>query len=407
MKVLIVSQYYPPEPFRVGDLASGLVEHGCEVTVLTGFPNYPKGKLYEGYRIRPYYIEHRDGVKIVRVPLFPDTSYSAFRRIANYLSYMFSASLLGPILIRPESYDAIITWQLSPVTIGVPSVVIKTLHFSKAPILFCVQDIWPESLEATGLAKNKTILGLIHRLVGFLYRRSAMVLVQSRGMIPKVLEHGIPPERLGYLPNWAEDLYRPVPYDAELAEREGMKGRFNVVFGGNVGSAQNLEQVLGAAKMLQDYPDIQFVIFGDGASRAALEKAARDLPNVVFRGYRPAELMPKLYAIAGAVLVSLRKDPLFAITVPSKVQSYLASARPIIAALEGSGAEIVIEAEAGVACSPENPEALRDAVLMLYHMTPEERRQLGENGRRYYEEQFARPRILERLVTFMHGKVTQ
>ncbi|MGB7442585.1 MAG: glycosyltransferase family 4 protein [Coleofasciculaceae cyanobacterium] len=401
MKILIVSQYFPPEPFRVGDLALGLRERGCEVTVLTGYPNYPKGKLYEGYRIKLFEREDYHGVSLIRVPLYPDTSYNKFKRISNYLSFAVSASLLGSCLIRPHQYDRIITFQLSPVTIGLPAVVIKAIHFSQVPIYFWVQDIWPESLQAAGLVAEGIMLKGTRRLVSFLYRNSQKILVQSTGFIPKVLEYDIPRKRVEFLPNWAEDLYQPVEPDQELAQREEMATGFKIVFAGNIGAAQSLETLVEVARMLIDYPDIRFVILGDGANLDNLKTAAQGLSNISFKGRRPVETMPQYFALADVLLVQLRRDPLFALTIPSKIQSYMACARPIIAGLEGSGAEVILDAQAGLICEPENAIALRDTVLKLYHMSPEERHQLGRNGKDYYDQYFSRTSVMDRLLEIL------
>ncbi|MCT7950027.1 glycosyltransferase family 4 protein [Ancylothrix sp. C2] len=403
MKILIVSQYFPPEPFRVGDLAVALQERGCQVTVLTGFPNYPKGEIYDGYQLQPFKREDYQGVSVLRVPLYPDTSYSKLKRISNYLSYAASASLLGPLLIHPSKYDRIITFQLSPVTIGLPSIAIKAAHFSKAPIYFWIQDIWPESLQAAGLVEKGLAIQLTRNLVNFLYHRSEKILVQSTGFIPKILEYGIPAEKIEFLPNWAEDLYEPVDRDLELAKRERMAGYFNVVFAGNVGTAQSLETVVKTAQMLADYPGIQFVILGDGANLEKLKTEAEGLTNICFKGRRPVETMPQYFALADALLVQLKRDPLFAITIPSKIQSYLACARPVIAGLEGSGAKVIEDAQAGVVCEPENPASLRDAVLNLYKMPLEQRQKLGENARQYYDSYFSRSRVIDRLIEIMKG----
>jgi colanic acid biosynthesis glycosyl transferase WcaI len=324
LKVLIVSQYFPPEPFRVGDLALGLHERGCKVTVLTGFPNYPTGKIYKGYRIQPYQFEDYHGVSVIRVPLYPDTSYSKLNRILNYLSFALSASFLGVFLLKRDRYDCIVTFQLSPVTIGLPSIAIKAAHFSQAPIYFWIQDIWPESLEASGLATKGLAIELIRKLVGFMYQRSEKILVQSKGFIPKISEYGIGFDRIEFLPNWAEDLYQPVEPDLELAKREGMDTGFNVLFAGNLGKAPSLETLIEAAQMLGDYPDIRFVILGDGPNFEKLKAAAQGVNNISFKGRRPLETMPQYFAIADALLVQLRRDPLFTITIPSKVQSYIA-----------------------------------------------------------------------------------
>lgn len=403
MKILIVSQYFPPEPFRVGDLALALQERGFEVTVLTGFPNYPQGKIYEGYRIQLFQRENYHGVSVIRVPLYPDTSYSKLKRTANYLSYAVSASLLGSFLIRSKQYDRIITFQLSPVTIGLPSVIIKTLHLSRAPIYFWIQDIWPESLQAAKLVNKGIAIQIIRKLVNFLYHRSEKILVQSPGFIPKILDYNIPPQKIDFLPNWAEELYQPLEPNLELAAQEKMLGYFNIIFAGNIGTAQSLETLVKAAQMLTHYPNIKFVILGDGSNLEKLKREAAGLTNICFKGRRPVETMPRYFALADALLVQLKRDPLFAITIPSKIQSYLACGRPVVAGLEGSGAKVIEEAKAGIVCEPENPNSLCNAVISLYNLPPEQRKQLGINGRKYYDTYFARSKVIDRLVAIMKG----
>lgn len=401
MRVLIVSQYFPPEPFRVGDLSRGLLERGHEVTVLTGFPNYPKGTLYPGYRMRLVQREDYYGVRVIRVPLYPNTSYSLVRRGLNYASYAVSASLLGPWLTGP--IDRVLVFQLSPVTIGIPGVVMKTVR--RAPMAFWIQDIWPDSLVDSGVVGDSFLVRRIGDLTAFLYKHSDRILVQSPGFIPKVMERGVPREKIAYLPNWAEDFYRKVEPDPEFARREGMDGQFNVVFAGNFGAAQGLDTVLAAADRLRHYHDIRFILLGDGAMSAELRAQAEKLglDNVVFKGRKPAELMPHYFALADVLLVHLRRTPLFAVTIPSKIQSYLACARPIIAALEGSGAEVILEANAGLTCRPEDPEALADSIVAMYRSSPADREAMGRNAREYYEHHFARDLILDKLEHLLMG----
>ncbi len=395
MKVLIVCQYYPPEPFRVGDLAQGLQEQGFEVTVLTGFPNYPHGKLYSGYPLRFFRRDVHQGVVIWRVPLFPNTSFDKLQRVLNYVSFFLSASLIGPFLVGSK-YDAILTFQLSPISMGIPSVVIRALSGFRIPIYHWIQDIWPESLAASGLQVSPQITKAIRRLAGFLYHHSAKVLIQSQGFESRILEYGVAKDRIEYVPNWAEDLYQPIESNSEFAQKESMSGGFQVVFAGNTGAAQGLETIIDTARLLQNYADIQFVIIGDGANFQQLKDYAKGVSNIIFKGRKPLESMPMYFSIADVLLVHLRRDPLFALTIPSKIQSYLACGRVIVAGLEGSGKDVV-DSSGGITCEPENPEAMRDAIVHVYKMSINERQAIGQKAITYYKAHFSRSRILGQL----------
>lgn len=396
MKILIVCQYYPPEPFRVGDLARGLHERGHQVTVLTGFPNYPQGKLYKGFSLRLFRQDNDHGVTVWRVPLFPDTSFNRLKRILNYVSFFLSASLIGPFLVGCR-YDAILTFQLSPVSMAIPSVIIRALSGFRIPIYHWVQDIWPESLEAAGLKTNPKVVGLLRKLVSFLYHQSEKVLIQSEGFRNLVLSYGIASSRIEYLPNWAEDLYQPLNPDIEFAKKESMGEGFHVVFAGNIGAAQGLETVIDAAKLLQSHSDIRFIIIGDGANLENLKSYARDVSNVELKGRKNLELMPTYFALADVLLVHLKRDPLFALTIPSKVQSYLACGRVVVAGLQGSGSEVINESEGGIVCEPENPQALCDAILKVYKMPIAERQKMSQNALNYYSTHFSRNLVLDKL----------
>ncbi len=404
MRVLIVGQYFPPEPVKVGDLALGLRELGHEVAVLTGFPNYPYGRIYKGYRIRLFQCETRDGIHVLRVPLYPDHSYSKFLRFLNYASFAVSGSLLGPFLV--DKFDRIIVFQTSPVTMGAPAIVLRRIRGGR--LLFWVQDIWPETLEASGVILSPTLMRAIRWVVKTIYRNCDLMLVQSPGFVEKIHDYGVPLNRIFYLPNWAEDIYDIVPYDDEFAAAEGVGQGFTVVFAGTIGVAQNFEVVLQAAGFLQAATDVRFVIVGDGAMYDRSVSLAKQLGlrNVTFKGRRPAEQMPKFFAAADALLVTLRKNPVFAITVPTKLQSYMACGRPIIAALDGVGAEIVRESGGGVVCPPGDPEALRDAVLRLRAMSKQEREMMGMKARRYYEANFARRLVLSKLNELLTSEST-
>jgi colanic acid biosynthesis glycosyl transferase WcaI len=401
MRILVVTQYFWPEGFRINDLALGLRERGHEVTVYTGKPNYPGGQFFPGYGFFNRPTEDYHGVRVVRVPLVPRGAGTGYRLALNYLSFAVFASVLAPLRCR-GSFDAILVYEPSPITVGLPAIVLKALK--RAPLLFWVQDLWPESLSATGAVRAPWVLRTVERLVRFIYRRCDRVLVQSRAFIEPIARLGTAPERIVYFPNSAEALYRPVAVEDASAERGLMPGGFIVMFAGNIGAAQDFGTVLSAAERLKSHADIRWVVIGDGRVLHWVESevARRGLTGTVhLLGRHPVEAMPRFFAHAGALLVTLRKDAIFALTIPAKVQSYLACARPVVAALDGEGARVIAEAGAGLAVPAEDTQALADAVLALYRMPPAERLAMGQRGRAYFEAHFERGRLLGQLEGWM------
>ncbi len=406
MNILIVTQYFWPEQFRINDVATALRKKGHAVTILTGLPNYPEGKYYSGYGFTFRREEDYKGIKVVRVPLIPRGSGKPFRLVANYFSFMFFATLLAPFYLR-DSFDVQLVYQTSPVTVGLPAVLIKRLK--RVPILFWIQDLWPESLEATGAVKNSSILALVDKFVKFLYRKSDMILVQSRGMISSVRSKGIPGKKVRYLPNSAEDLYRPNPKIQNSEEYSTLPTGFRVVFAGNIGEAQDFGTILSAAELLNHNTDINWVVIGDGRRRGWVEEEVqkRGLADSVYLlGRHPVESMPGFFSLADALLVTLKKERIFALTIPSKLQSYLASAKPIIAGLDGEGASIVEEADAGLTCPAESPEQLAEIVLEMYHLSDNERSSMGQRGREYFEKEFEGNVLLDKLEKIMEEVVS-
>lgn len=400
MRLLIVSQYFPPEPFRVGDLAAGLRDLGNEVEVLTAFPAYPLDHLYQGYRLRIYQRDRYEGIPVLRVPFYPGYGAGGLKRALNSLSFALSGSLIGAALVRPP--DAILVYQVSPVTMALPALVVRALRGGR--VYLWVQDLWPETLEALNVITRPALLRLADRLVRFIYHRCDRILVQSPGFIEAVAARGISHNRIIYLPNWAEELYRVLPPDPIFMRAEGLDGTFNLIFAGNLGLAQNIGLLLDVAEMLRDHLEIRFIIVGDGSEFPMLVERARmrGLRNVIFKGRQPLEKMPRYFAAADALVVQLKMNPVFAVTIPSKVQSYLACGRPILAALVGSGAEVIKEAGAGIVCQPDDAQALRDAVLTLWRMPRQEREAMGRNARRYYERHFERRLILTQLDAILN-----
>jgi glycosyltransferase involved in cell wall biosynthesis len=409
MRVLIVSQYFWPENFPINSLAVGLRERGHLVTVLTAIPNYPSGRFFPGYGYFRKVRKDYGGIKVLRVPLVPRGGGGKVRLAINYLSFALSSSLLAPLVCRGK-YDLIFVWESSPVTIGLPALVLK--RTKSAPIMFWVQDLWPESLAATGAVKSPLILRWVDDLVRFIYRGCDRVLVQSRAFSPRVEKQGVEPRRILYFPNWAEELYRPVDVEPDAIERKEMPDGFRILFAGNIGAAQDFGTILAAAERLKEHLGIQWMIMGDGRMRSWVEDEIRkrELGRTVhLLGRRPAEAMPRYFSLVDVLLVTLRKEPIFALTVPSKVQSYLACAKPILAALEGEGARVIEEAGAGLSVAPEDSEALAEAALALYRTPEIERNAMGLRGRKYSESHFERRMLLDCLECWMNelrGEVT-
>ena len=406
MKILIVTQYFWPENFRINDLAVGLKDRGHDVEVLTGMPNYPGGQLFPGYGGFLPATQSFQGIPVNRVPLVPRGARRNWRLAANYASFALSASVIGPLRCRGK-IDAIFVYEPSPVTVAIPGIVLRTLK--SAPMLFWVQDLWPESLSATGAIHSPWTLRLVQRLVNFIYRRCDLVLVSSKGFKNHVLSSGISEDCIAYLPNWAEELYRPLAETPASVQAE-MPGGFKVMFGGNIGSAQSFETIIGAAERLRQHPDIQWVVLGDGNMRPWVADRIRALGlerQFHLLGQRPMDVMPAYFSAADALLVTLRADPVFTLTVPSKIQSYLACGKPIIAAINGEGADIVIESGAGIGCPAENPDKLAQAVLSLYRKPEHERHAMGRRGRAFFETNFEREMLLsqlERWIVDLSGK---
>lgn len=398
MHILIVSQYFWPENFRINDLALGLLERGHQVTVLTGVPNYPDGSFFDGYG---YFNKQQDyhGVKIVRVPLLPRGKGGGLRLALNYLSFAVTASVFGPLLCKGK-FDQIFVFEPSPITVGIPALVLQKLK--SAPVLFWVQDLWPESLSATGAVKSKKVLALVAHLVKFIYQRCDRILVQAKSFSDSVQQYGGEKTKIVYFPNSAESLFT-TPSSTTTTISPLPEG-FKIMFAGNIGAAQDFETIIDAAERLQSHKDIHWIIVGDGRMRAWAEAEVKKRAlsdNVHFLGRYPLETMPSFFSHADALLVTLKKEPIFAFTIPSKIQSYLACSRPVVAALDGEGANVIKEAGAGFICPGGAPDELAQAVLKMYETPKSGREKMGASGKAYYEANFDRDMLLDRLEVWM------
>lgn len=396
MKVLILSQFYSPEPNpKAHDIATYLLKQGHEVVSITSIPQYPYGRFYEGYKLRPWILERLDGVNILRLPLFPDHSKSALRRGLSFVSFALSASILG-IFFLPKKIDAIYVYHPAP-TIIVPTLIISFLK--RAPFVYDVNDLWPEFIESAGLTKNRFVMKIVEQLVRFNYRIAPAISVQSNGFKNNIASKGINHNKIHIIPNWVDNsVYYPVEPDLQLAEKLGMKGRFNIVFAGNIGPVQGLDVVIEAAKLLKDLDKIQFVLIGDGEEKENLAYLAKsqNLENVLFIDRQSREKMNYIYAIADVLFVHLKRDKIFETTVPSKTIAYLASGRPILMAVAGEASNLIREINAGLVCEPENPKDLAEKIKILYDMPKSERESMGKLGRETFLKDYKKDIVINK-----------
>jgi glycosyltransferase involved in cell wall biosynthesis len=409
MRLLVVSQYFWPETFRVNDLVDELVRRGHQVTVLTGTPNYPEGRTFPAFLKDPQLFTSFAGAEVLRIPLAP-RGKGRVRLVLNYLTFVVSGLTVGLWRLRGRGFDAIFVFQTSPITSALPALALRRLK--RAPLLMWVLDLWPESLAAVGAVRSQRLLRWMGKLVAFIYRRCDRILVQSRAFVANVEKYSGDTSRIRYFPGWAEPIFDGTLADVPLApEVVPFRDTFNILFAGNIGDAQDFPAILDAADALRDERGLRWLIVGDGraADWVRSEVARRKLEqSVVMLGRHPIERMPAFFRAANALLVSLKKDPVFALTIPGKVQSYLATGLPIVAMLDGEGAAVISQAGAGLVCPAGSSEPLARHVRLLMTLSANALASMGERGRRYCEQEFSRATLVSALETWtnelIHGQ---
>lgn len=395
MKILLLTQWYDPEPtFKGQAFARALREQGHEVQVITGFPNYPGGKVYPGYRIKGVQREMMDGVQVCRVPLYPSHDGSGVGRALNYISFAASSSLFGVFAARKA--DVIYAYH-PPLTVGMSAALIGL--FRRTPVVYDIQDMWPDTLKATGMLNNPQALSLIGRICQWVYRRASALVVLSPGFKQLLLARGVAAEKISVIYNWcdAAALTNPQTHQAPAV----MQGRFNVVFAGTMGKAQALDAVIDAAALVATRnPAVQFVFVGGGVDVDRLKSLTQQKSpsNVVFLPRMPMNEVGNVLNGADVLLVHLRDDPLFAITVPSKTQAYMAVGKPLLMAVRGDAAELVKEAGCGEVTTPENADELATAVLRLASLPKAELDAMGKRGAAYYRNELSIDVGVERFL---------
>lgn len=397
MRILILTQWFDPEPTFKGLLfAKELQAAGHQVQVLTGVPNYPGGKVYPGYQIKWLQKEMMDGVEVLRVPLYPSHDNSSAKRILNYGSFMLSTLFFGLFVARQAEVMYV---YHPPLTTGISAALISKLR--GIPFVYDVQDLWPDTLAATGMMSKPGLLKWIDRACNWVYRQAAHIVVLSPGFKHILQERGVPEQKLSVIYNWADETQlctEPTPEDAEAF---GMAEKFNVVFAGTMGKAQALDAVIEAAGLLQpQLPRVQFVFVGGGIQVDHLKELTqqKQLQNVRFLPRMPMSEVGRVLALSDALLVHLKDDPLFRITIPSKTQAYMAVGKPVVMGVKGDAADLIEKSGGGVVCQPENPQDIARAIHALATLPAQDLRKMGLKAASYYQQELSVRSGVQRFV---------
>ncbi len=388
MKILVVSQYYYPEPFRITDICESLVNKGHLVTVLTGQPNYPEGDIYQGYENK-YTFETINGVNVVRTKIYPRKKGNK-NLFLNYISFpWYSRKAIKKL---DKDFDVVFINQLSPVMSAKPGLKYAKKYKKKA-YLYCL-DLWPESLVSGGIKKGSIIYKLFDNVSKKIYKKADKVLVSSKAFAEKFEKYKIETE---YLPQYAEDSFN------EVIEPKLNKDKFNVTFAGNIGEMQSVETIVYTAKELKKQKDITFSIYGEGSKYEEICTLVKslNLNNVIMYGRKDMSEMPLIYSQSDAMLVTLKKDDLISKTLPGKVQTYMAAGRPIIGSIDGETKIVIEEAKAGYVCEAENYKDL--SKLIMQAKKNEQLAEMGNNGKKYYNDNFAKEKVLKKLEKILEG----
>jgi glycosyltransferase involved in cell wall biosynthesis len=408
MRLLIFTQYFYPENFKGNDIAFDFAQKGYDVHVVTAIPNYPTGRFYEGYSFFKRTSEKYNGVKITRLPVISRGSGKGFRLLINYVSYLLVSCVYSLLLIRRRKYDIIFVQQLSPVTIALPAILYK--YFKKVPLVMWVLDLWPESVRSASNIKSKMVDRYLNKLVVFIYRNCDKILISSNGFKNSIMSKGNFSNKIHYFPNWSEDIF----LSGNIGKNEMVKnlfsqipqGGFKIMYTGNLGEAQNFEHIMKAIVALKD-TDIQWIFVGNGRKIEFIRKTVEKenlQKNVFILGNHPVSLMPYFFEQADVMLLSLKNEPIFRVTVPAKVQSYMSFGKPIFGIISGEAAAILKEAKCGFVSEPDNLQELISLLLECKNLTAVQLNQMGKNAKEYYHINFAKEKNYIFLETLLIEK---
>lgn len=402
MNMLLWSQYFWPEIFKINQLVVMLQKLGVNTTVFTGKPNYPEGTIFANYRFQGVHYEEYFGAKIIRIPLIPRKN-SFLRLTLNYLSFIFLGFLYAPFLLRRKKFDVLFVYGVSPILQALPAILYAKLK--RIPLVLWVQDLWPEALASTGYIKNRLLLSGVQRLVQFIYRRSDAILIQSEAFRESIERLSDQPEKIHLYSNTTAE---PIVQNDDLSTipeslSQLMQEKFSIVFAGNIGKVQSWQTILHSAELLIKNDRIHFFLIGSGSmfQRASEEITQRHLTNVSIIAQLPYARMPEIYAAASALLVTLNSDDHLSKTIPSKLTEYLAAGKPIIASLNGEAANLIKQAQVGLTGPAEDEVALAHNIIRLFSMEHSERENLGVNGKKYFQQHFELTGHTQKLITLL------
>lgn len=404
MKILFVSQYFYPETFKGNDLVFDFVKRGHEVTVLTAKPNYPGGKFFDGYSFFGKREEVIQGAKVIRAPVYPRKNGKGIHLGLNYLSFIFFSYFTCMFRIKGK-FDVIFVQQLSPVTMALPGLWLKRRQ--KTPLYLWVLDLWPESILAASNFRNSKIVGFIDRLVKHIYNNADVILISSKYFKASIVEKlNDKKKEVIYFPNWAEDVFTQTSHK-EVSIPDLPNG-FNIMFAGNVGESQDFETILKAAELTISN-DINWVIVGDGRKMDWIknEIKIKNLNNVHLMGRHEIDTMPYFFKKADVMLVSLKDEAVFALTVPAKIQAYMASAKVILGALNGEGKVLINDSKCGYAVSAGNFVALAEKAIDLKRLTTESKQKMEYNSKTYYENNFSKEMLFNKLESLFENNLNE
>ena len=404
MNILIVTQYFYPEIFRINDFAHEFKSKGHNITVLTGIPNYPDGHYYKGYGLFKKNREVYKGLEIFRSPLVPRGSGSSIRLGLNYLSFILG-SLFTSLFLLDKKFDIIFVFEPSPITVCLPAIFIKKIK--KVPICFWVLDLWPESVISAGNLKPGIISNFLNSLVKFIYNNSDKILVSSKGFIDSIVDKGILKNKVEFFPQWAESIFKPVNAVKDRLEFIP-KNSFKIMFAGNIGEAQDFPSIIKAALIMKKNKNIHWIILGGGRKESWLKsEIKKNRLDHCFHllGKYPLEKMPEFYSRADCMLFSLKKEYIFSITIPAKVQTYLACAKPILAMVDGEASKIINDAKAGLTCPSQSPDLLAENINYMCNLSRGDLKKLGNNGLHYYKDQFDRRMLMDKMENIFYTMI--
>ncbi len=404
--ILVISQTFYPEQFRINDIAAEWTRRGHEVTVLTGIPNYPEGRFYKGYGLFKKRKEDYKGVSIIRIPIIP-RFHNVIALSLNYVSFVVSG-WFWKTFTRVKA-DIVFINQLSPMTQALPG--IWYARRRKTPCYIYVQDLWPESVEVITQTKNRFFIRSLGRMVDKAYRRCDKIFVSSKGFIRSIAGRGVPEDKIYYWPQYPEDYYRPAAAASANVPEIISPDALNIIFAGNMGEAQGLSVLPEAAKKLrQKNANVVFNMAGDGRFKdklISLIKEARLESMFNFTGRRPAERIPELMAVCDAALIILSKSDIFAVTLPARTQSYMACGMPIIVSADGEVQQVINEAGAGLCSAAGDAEALAGIIERFSKLPKTERDAMGANALNYCRENFSKDKLLGEMDDYIERSNTE